>query len=329
MIEALCHAGRLGEAEALLIRAYDAVVDQPAAESRAFVCGWFALVNLEQGQLQSAIGRAVESYTLFRQLGRSFQSRFPSIFAVQALACAGLADKAIEALAAYDALESPGMLMDEADLLQARAWTVAASGDLPAARRGLEAAVRLGAEIGDVIGEVTALHGLARLGRAAEVAPRLSALAGETDGPLVSARAAYARAIAERDPQALQRVARDFENIGTLLYATEAQAESAVLFRRAGRARAATAAEQNAARLLEQCEGANTPPLRTVTARVHLTPTELDVALKAVAGKSNKEIANDMYVSLRTIESHLHSAYTKLGISGRRELAGTLGGSAT
>jgi DNA-binding NarL/FixJ family response regulator len=48
------------------------------------------------------------------------------------------------------------------------------------------------------------------------------------------------------------------------------------------------------------------------------------VALKAVAGKSNKEIANDMYLSLRTVESHLHSAYTKLGIRGRRELAEAL-----
>jgi DNA-binding CsgD family transcriptional regulator len=324
VVEALCHAGRLDEAEALIIEAHNVVVDQPAAESRALVSSRFALVNLEQGKLHSAIRRAKESYTLFLQLGRSYQSRWPSIFAVQALAYAGQADHAAETLAAYDALGASVMLMNETDLLQARAWTAAAAGDLPTARRGLEAAAQLGDQIGDVIGEATALHGLARLGRAAQAAPRLTALAEKTDGHLVSARAAYARAIAERDPEALQQVARDFEDMGTLLYATEAHAESAVLLQKAGRARAATAAEQNAARLLDRCEGANTPPLRTVTARARLTPTELDVALKAVAGKSNKEIANDMYLSLRTVESHLHSAYAKLGIRGRRELAEAL-----
>jgi hypothetical protein len=44
------------------------------------------------------------------------------------------------------------------------------------------------------------------------------------------------------------------------------------------------AAEQHAARLLARCEGAATPPVRTLTGRVRLTPGELDSALQAAAG---------------------------------------------
>jgi hypothetical protein len=43
-------------------------------------------------------------------------------------------------------------------------------------------------------------------------------------------------------------------------------------------------AEQHAARLLARCEGAATPPVRTLAARVRLTPGELDIALQAAAG---------------------------------------------
>ena len=36
-------------------------------------------------------------------------------------------------------------------------------------------------------------------------------------------------------------------------------------------------------------------------------------------GKSNKEIANELYVSLSTVKSHITSIYSKLNVSGRRE----------
>ena len=111
--------------------------------------------------------------------------------------------------------------------------------------------------------------------------------------------------------------------MGALLYAAEASAEAAVILRRAGQARHA-AAEQKAARLLARCEGAATPPVQVITGRVRLTPGELDTAVQAAAGRSNKQIASDMQLSVRTVESHLQRAYEKLGISGRRELAGAL-----
>ena len=86
----------------------------------------------------------------------------------------------------------------------------------------------------------------------------------------------------------------------------------------------AGAVEQKAARLLARCEGAATPPVQTITARVRLTPAELDIAQQAAAGRSNQQIADDMHLSVRTVGNHLQRAYEKLGVSGRQELAGAL-----
>jgi DNA-binding NarL/FixJ family response regulator len=318
------YAGRLGEAEELFTAAYGQVVDQPAAEARAFVTGWSAGLYLEQGRVQSAFRRAGESYTLFQQLGRTYVARWPYIAAVQALALAGRADRALETLAAFDALGLPTMLPGETDLLQARAWTAAAAADLPAARAQLEAAADLGEEIGDLIGAVSALHGLARLGRARDVATRLADLATQVDGDLVTTRAAHANALATRNSEHLDKVASDFEDSGAILYAAEARAEAAVVLRRGGDTRKAAAAEQHAARLLARCEGAATPPVRMITARVRITSGELDIALQAAAGRTNKQIAAELHLSVRTVESHLQRVYEKLGVSGRHELTDAL-----
>jgi len=320
----LAWAGRLREAEELFTRAQGLVIDQPAAEARAYVAGWFAAVHLEQGRPMSAFRRASESYTLFQQLGRTFAARWPYITAVRALALTEQAGHVAETLAAYDAPGLPAVPLDETDLLQARAWAAAAAGDLPAARHQLEAAADLGEQIGDLVGAASALHGLARLGHARDVAARLTSLATQIDGDLAAARAAYASAVAARDSHALDRVSRGFEDMGALLYAAEASAEAGVVLRGAGRARDAAAAEQKAARLLTRCEGAATPPVQVITARVRLTPGELDTAVQAAAGRSNKQIAAEMHLSVRTVENHLQHAYEKLGIAGRHELAGAL-----
>ena len=40
---------------------------------------------------------------------------------------------------------------------------------------------------------------------------------------------------------------------------------------------------------------------------------------------TNREIAEALFITTKTVETHLRHAYAKLGISSRRELAGTLG----
>ncbi len=176
--------------------------------------------------------------------------------------------------------------------------------------------------VDDVVRRAQTSHGTFHLHF--EVVARLTGLAARADGCPVAARAGYASAVAARDSEALGRVAGDFEAMGALLYAAEASAEAAVLLRRAGRARDAAGLEQQAARLLARCEGAATPPVGVITPRVRLTPGELDTAVQAAAGRSNKQIATDMQLSVRTVESHLQRVYEKLGISGRRQLADAL-----
>jgi DNA-binding CsgD family transcriptional regulator len=55
-----------------------------------------------------------------------------------------------------------------------------------------------------------------------------------------------------------------------------------------------------------------------------LTPSELRVAQMAAAGQTNRQIAQALFVTLRTIENHLTSSYGKLGISSRPELRAAL-----
>jgi DNA-binding CsgD family transcriptional regulator len=54
-----------------------------------------------------------------------------------------------------------------------------------------------------------------------------------------------------------------------------------------------------------------------------LTPQELQVALVVARGATNKAAA-ELYLSPKTIEKHLGSAYTKLGLRSRTELAAVL-----
>jgi len=56
-----------------------------------------------------------------------------------------------------------------------------------------------------------------------------------------------------------------------------------------------------------------------------LTPSELRVARLAADGRSNREIAGELYVTLKAVEGHLAHAYAKLGIDGRGQLPRALG----
>jgi DNA-binding CsgD family transcriptional regulator len=55
-----------------------------------------------------------------------------------------------------------------------------------------------------------------------------------------------------------------------------------------------------------------------------LTSSERRVARMAADGMTNKEIAQALFVTVRTVEAHLHHAYQKLDISSREQLAATL-----
>ena len=56
-----------------------------------------------------------------------------------------------------------------------------------------------------------------------------------------------------------------------------------------------------------------------------LTASELRVARMAAAGRTNHEIAQDLFVTVKTVEFHLRNTYRKLEISSRGELGALLG----
>ena len=51
-----------------------------------------------------------------------------------------------------------------------------------------------------------------------------------------------------------------------------------------------------------------------------LTPSELRIVRLAAEGRTNRQIAQELYLTLKTVEGHLSRAYAKLGIEGRAEL---------
>ena len=57
-----------------------------------------------------------------------------------------------------------------------------------------------------------------------------------------------------------------------------------------------------------------------------LTASELRVARMAAEGMSNREIAQALFITIRTVTTHLGHAYAKLGIAGREQLADELAG---
>ncbi len=62
----------------------------------------------------------------------------------------------------------------------------------------------------------------------------------------------------------------------------------------------------------------------TPAAVLGLTPTELVVARMVASGRTNREVAAELFVSVKAIEFHLRNIFTKLDLRSRHDLAGRL-----
>src|SRR5206468_12460011 len=67
------------------------------------------------------------------------------------------------------------------------------------------------------------------------------------------------------------------------------------------------------------------PRRRQPEAWAQLTPQELQIAQLAAGGLSNREIGERLYLSHRTVGSHLYRLFPKLGVTSRSQLRDALG----
>ena len=208
-------------------------------------------------------------------------------------------------------------------VLRARAWAAAAAQRAEEAAHLALAAADQAALAGQRALQAGLLHDVVRLGRAADAAAPLRALAGVLDTPLVHAAADHADAVVDPDPKRLDAVSTRFEQLGALLAAADAAADAASLHHLAGHRRRSAAAGARATVLARRCGDPRTPALVHLSAP-RLTAREQHVARLAASGLSNQAIAGRLVVSVRTVETHLAHAYTKLGVAGRGELSDAL-----
>ena len=322
---ALVNAGYLTEARALAGREYAKAVEEGCIEAQSFFALFLARGALNEGRVLTAAHIAGESAAAFRELSWPLWVRNALMTRAHALALRGEADTARSVLCELDALRVPASELNGPEVPRARAWTEVAGGDVGEGRVRLHEAIAMARSSGAYALESGAVHDLARLGRATEAVPRLRELSQIVEGPLAPARAAHAAALASQDALALETTSAAFQDCGALLLAAEASADAAVIWHRIVEARRAAGAERRSAALAAQCEGAQTPSLAvTAPARAVLTTRELEIARLAAAGLANKEIAERLYLSPRTVENKLYAVYEKLGLHGRTELAEAL-----
>jgi DNA-binding CsgD family transcriptional regulator len=321
--EAQLSLGRLQDAEAVARHEYETGLADASPEAQACFALQLAKVNLTCGRVRTAARHAREAVGVFRRIGRP-------LFLREALSClviayAHLGDPPADALLEeLDAMGQPPMSYGAVDVLRARSWTAVSDGQPERACQLAADAADLGIDTGDLVAASAALHDLARFGRAVDAVPRLEQVAAQVDPGLVGLRADHARALAAADATALERVSASFASIGADLLGAEAAAQAAVAWNGLGRTRAGSAATQLAIRLLTACEGAVTPALGLIDEGVRLTFAERRTAALAAEGRSNRNIAAELRLSVRTVEHRLQRVYAKTGATGRRELAGVL-----
>ncbi len=232
-------------------------------------------------------------------------------------ALSGNAAEAVLAMAEADRVHEPTVAILYPWLEHARCWVLAGSGELDGAVRLARALAERTHADAFHAHEAIALHDLVRLGRPEEAVQRLHRLAAEVDTPLVPVMAAHARAAADRDAAGLLLVAERFAALGTNLLAAEAAAGAFNRMHQTRSTRIVEAARLYAT-LLEACEGARTPAL--TVHRPTLSLREHQIARLAASGVTSKDIADQLYLSARTVDNHLRRVYAKLGVAGRGEL---------
>ncbi len=348
-IWALVLGGRLTEAGIELDRVGAAARASGAAVVAALTDCLRALAHLRAGDLLAAEADASQSLALTDQPSWGFGRVACTVFLAAALLEQG---RVAQARDAHDAVPAALLAVESnvtdlfrkmrADLLLAEGRCAEAATEALAVGESLEArgwqnpgfapwrstAARALAAVGEH-GDAQALAreevALARTtGVAASIAPSLLTLAETArqlePEPLVEARdlarAAGTRLVEARSQVALGRCERIG---GERRAARETLRAGLALAQRCG----ALALADEALEELAQAGGR--PRRAQAEGTEALTASESRVARLAAEGRTNREIAQQLYVAQKTVEMHLRNAYRKLDVAGRAQLASALG----
>ncbi|MDQ0869956.1 DNA-binding CsgD family transcriptional regulator [Arthrobacter sp. V1I9] len=157
------------------------------------------------------------------------------------------------------------------------------------------------------------------------VIPMVQSVAKTVEGRWAQAMLTLAAGWEAADGDDLMGTAASLEEAGFVNLAREAYARASTVLEQAGERRRS----RQAVALREKCDhelGERFREGRFIAAApaVHLTRREQDIVGLAVQGLTDREIAQRLMVSVRTVEGHLYRTYVKLGVRSRDELESAL-----
>ncbi|HKA83290.1 MAG TPA: AAA family ATPase [Acidimicrobiales bacterium] len=326
--QGLYWAGRLRELDAYTADNLGLELDQPPPSLRGILAGFRGGALLARGHAQAALAELQRSSRMLAESDWFGQRPLAEAMRTRAAVFAGDLEVAEEAIRAADLAYAADMRRGARTLPYielSRVWLLAARGDVAeAASRCLALATAMEHVVKPLAVEV--LHAAVRLGSAAQAIDAMERLAAAVDGPFVGVAARHARALAQRDGALLAGVADDFEELGADLLAAEVHRAAENAYRRHGRGASASVAARRVGELLRRCGAPRSPALElALPMGEELTGREREVALLAARGRTSPQIADALYLSVRTVDTHLSRVYRKLMIDGRHELADALG----
>jgi DNA-binding CsgD family transcriptional regulator len=322
-VKALLLAGCIDDAVATAHALCRQCADTPGAIG-AIGSAIAATAALGNGRVGAASNQLSTASAVFaaRDAASGVRHRF-TIVEVEALAKRGELAAAAAALDGLRPSADPSFSIVKPDLLLAAAWVDAVRGSVSRAVANARQAAQFAQTHGQLAREVMALQTATHFGDKTTVA-RLGQLRELVEGPRAPAAFEFATGLAAGDGAALQAASRRFEAMGDMFAAADTSAHAAIAYRGEGLRGATLTAAGRAQRLAHECGGAVSPALREAAQPLPLTPREQEIISLVAQGLSNRQIADAMSVSVRTVEGHLYRASLRSGATNRTELGALL-----
>ncbi|MDT5092868.1 MAG: hypothetical protein QOH60_2231 [Mycobacterium sp.] len=314
--------GRIEEFVATAQRLADDARDVPgvAYANLALLSGNAALVR---GDVSSAVRLLREALAGAESHSVTTGLRAASCFALaEAYAKLGLDSAAREALAAVRVPDD--YLYMHTGYAVAKGWALAAAGSLSEAVAVVAAAAQDARDRDQPTHELVCFQAAAQWGDGSG-AVRARELADALDLPFSDIIARYTESLKSADGEGLLAVANDYRALGDRATAADVAAQAAAVFTRGQRRSRGLYAAAIAQQLAEECGGLQTPAQRSPLG-VPLTGRQRDVIELVVAGLSNREIADRLVMSVRTVEGHVYRACQRVGAQTREQLAAIIRG---